>query len=217
MTSSNAKATRHQFSPELNYLPNVVARLLRLEVNDYLNYEMRCHDHHVEPLRLDQWQKRGDEREQLWGSQVALEDSKEADELRKARAVTRELAPKLMLDQILHHLSILNRDGTIIKDLSVLSCPRHGVKDWEKWCRDNSSGSNVPTYEKDKEKVRKFYETIFSDAPDCEHSTLYCWKETDVVPEYQPKSPRFPRFTPMEKGPCTIALTSNYWRFLRRN
>jgi len=209
------KATRHGFSPELNYLPNVVARLLRLEANDYLNYEMRCHDHHVEPLNLDEWQKRGTEREQFWGSQAALEDSKEADELRKARAVTRELAPKLMLDQILHHLSIMNHDGSIIKDLSKLSCPQHGVKNWEKWCRDNYAGTNAPTY--DEKKTRKNFETIFSDVPDCEHSALYCWKEgADVVPEYQPKSPKFARFSTAERGPCPVQLTSNYWRFIRR-
>jgi hypothetical protein len=209
------KATRHDFSPELTYPPTLAARMLRLETLTYLNYEMHCQEHRVQPLSLDQWLKRGDERESLWRGLAAREDFKEAEELKKAREITRELAPKYMLDMILHHASIMNHDGSIIKDLSKLECPNcKKVKNWDKWTKDQWAESNTPTYDKD--KLRKDIEAMFGPRPTSEHGQLYCFNITDVVPEYQPKGPQFPRFPPTEKGPCMVQLTANYWRFIPR-
>lgn len=212
------KAPRHDNAGLRGLAPSyqaehVARNLLRAETASYLCYEMLCHQNKVEPLGLDEFLKRAEDRDALWRSQCALEDMKEEAELKKARELTRELAPKFMLDQILHHLSILNHDGTIIKDLSKLSCPTHGPKDWEKWCHDQYVDSNAPTYDKD--KLRKHFETLFKDTPSDEHGQLYCWKEADV-PVLNPKGPQFPRFPPTEKGPCMTQLTSNYWRFIRK-
>jgi len=214
MTSSNTKAPRHGFSVELNYLPNVVARLLRLETNDYLNYEMHCQHVKVEPLSLDEWHRRGQERDALWSSQCGLEDSKENERIKAARLVTRQFAPQYALDQILNHASILLHNGEIIQDLSKLSCPKHGVKNWKKWITDRYADSKEPTFDKD--QLKKDIETAFK-KPSEEHSPLYCYAEADVEIEYQPKAPQFPRFpTPLERGNCYVVLASNFWRFIPR-
>jgi hypothetical protein len=208
------KATRHEYSPEQRDPDNLARGQRRLETLTYLNYEMRCHDHHVEPLRLDQWLKRGDERDALWANEAAVEDSKENEKLRAARLVTRQFGPQYALDMILHHASILQHNGEIIRDLSQLSCPKHGPKDWKKWITDRYADSKIPTY--DKNQLKKDIETAFK-KPSEEHSPLYCYAEADVEIEYQPKGPQFPRFpSPLERGNCFVILASNYWRFIPR-
>ena len=212
------KATRHDLNEYRGLTTDAQAgrlsvALLRVETATYLTYELLCRQTRVEPLTLDQFLKRAEERDDLWRSQCALEDAKQEAELKKARELTRELAPKLFLEQVLHHLSALNHDGTIVKDLSKLSCPEHGPKDWESWCRDSYAGDNTPTY--DEKKLRKSYENLFSSGASSEHSALYCWKETETE-VVNPKGPRYPRFPTVEKGPCTVQLLPNYWRFIRR-
>ena len=190
---------------------HLAANLLRVETASYLCYEMICHQNKVEPLTLDQFLKRAEERDALWRGQCALEDSKEAEELKKARELTRELAPKIMLDFILHKATIMCHDGSLL-DPAVVSCPEHGKKNWEKWCRDQWAGSNTPTF--DKEKLKRDIAAIFGPGPTSEHSEVYCFHETNVIPEYQPKKPKYPRFETTVRGPCMVQLVPNYWRWV---